>query len=137
MGHAYRWKSRRLVGGNYLYAVAPNFHSRQSRGRGHVAGIVYDAGTLGLLRANRKSRIENRESENKMVVALLYLPRVWIFGERTDRVDAALNNRGNEIFRARYQTCAAFQIRTRHFAHARNRCAVGGAGTDSNSWRVF
>src|SRR5438105_1074673 len=125
-----------LVGSDHFHAVTANFYPRQSRRRRYVARFVCNDGALGRLRANRKSRIENRESENKVVVRFLFIARARFPRERTDRLDAALDACRDEVVCARCRFCEALQVRARYFAYARNRRSLGRAGIDPNTWRI-
>ena len=57
LGLTHGGKSRRLVGGDRIHALAPNFRSCESRGRRHVAGVVRD--NCALERIRTATRLPN------------------------------------------------------------------------------
>src|SRR6202011_773143 len=73
----------------------------------------------------------------EMVVRFLFVPRVRFHGEGANRLDAALDDRCNETLCARCRTSETLQVFAWHFAHARDRRALGNSGSDSNTRRIL
>ncbi len=97
--------------------------------------VLYLSLALGFL---AKGPSLNPQTSNVvLVVRSLFVACARFPRKRTNRVDAAVNARRDEIACGRCRTCEALQVRARHFAHARNRCSLGSPGVDPNRWRIF
>src|ERR1051325_11664282 len=97
MGKSYWRGTCRLARGDYFYFVAAGIHPCQSRGRGHVAGVICDDRALGGMGAhsteeNAERRTPNVEQRMGVVVDVLSFACAGISRQRADRMGASAHS---------------------------------------------